>query len=66
MPKLKTNSSLKKRIKVTSTGKIMISQSGKRHGMTKRSKRSLRNLRGFALTAKGDVSRIKQFTPYGV
>ena len=38
MPKLKTNSSAKKRLRVTGTGKIKYKQAGKRHGMTKKSK----------------------------
>ncbi|MFT6077534.1 MAG: large subunit ribosomal protein L35 [Rickettsiales bacterium] len=45
MPKLKTNSSAKKRFKVTATGKIKYKHAGKRHGMTKRSNSQIRNLR---------------------
>ena len=37
MPKLKTKSGAKKRFKITGTGKVMFQQSGKRHGMIKRS-----------------------------
>ncbi len=36
MPKLKTKSSAKKRFKITARGKVVMSQSGKRHGMIKR------------------------------
>ncbi|MBT4897318.1 MAG: 50S ribosomal protein L35, partial [Rhodobacteraceae bacterium] len=35
MPKMKTKSSAKKRFKVSSTGKVMAAQAGKRHGMIK-------------------------------
>ena len=46
MPKLKTKSGAKKRFKVTATGKVMHAQKGKRHGMIKRTKKQIRQLRG--------------------
>ena len=46
MPKLKTKSSAKKRFRFTATGKIKHGQTGKRHGMIKRSNEQIRNLRG--------------------
>ena len=36
MPKMKTKSGVKKRFKITGTGKVMAAQAGKRHGMIKR------------------------------
>ena len=45
MPKVKTNSSDKKRFKVTATGKIMHQKSFKRHILTKKSKKRKRNMR---------------------
>ena len=36
MPKLKTKSSAKKRFRLTAKGKVKMAQSGKRHGMIKR------------------------------
>jgi large subunit ribosomal protein L35 len=44
MPKVKTNSSAKKRFKVTGTGKIMHQKSFKRHILTKKSKKRKRHL----------------------
>ena len=41
MPKIKTKSGAKKRFKVTATGKVLYAQSGKRHGMIKRSKKQI-------------------------
>ena len=35
MPKLKTKSGAKKRLKITGTGKVVYAQSGKRYGMIK-------------------------------
>jgi len=45
MPKVKTNSSAKKRFKVTATGKITHQRSYKRHILTKKSKKRKRALR---------------------
>ncbi len=44
MPKVKTNSSAKKRFKVTGTGKIMYQKSFKRHILTKKSTKRKRAL----------------------
>jgi large subunit ribosomal protein L35 len=51
MPKVKTNSSAKKRFKVTGTGEITFQKSFKRHILTKKSKKRKRNL-----AKKGKVS----------
>jgi large subunit ribosomal protein L35 len=51
MPKVKTNSSAKKRFKVTGTGEIMYQKSFKRHILTKKSTKRKR-----ALRKKGIVS----------
>ena len=45
MPKVKTNSSAKKRFKVTGTGLITFQKPFKRHILTKKSKKRKRNLR---------------------
>ncbi len=64
MPKLKTKSGVKKRFKVSATGKVISAQSGKRHGMTKRSKRHIRQQRGTTALCKADATIVKQFIPY--
>lgn len=51
MPKVKTNSSAKKRFKVTGTGKITHQKAFKRHILTKKSKKRKRVMR-----MKGEVS----------
>ena len=48
MPKLKTKSGAKKRFKITGTGKVKFQQSGKRHGMIKRTTKQIREHRGTA------------------
>ena len=61
MPKLKTKSGAKKRFKVTGTGKVLYAQRGKRHGMIKRTKKQIRQLRGVDVVFKTDGERIKKY-----
>jgi large subunit ribosomal protein L35 len=61
MPKLKTKSGAKKRFKVTGTGKVLFAQSGKRHGMIKRSTKQIRDHRGTKVMFKTDGDRIKKY-----
>ncbi len=66
MPKLKTKSSVKKRFKVTATGKIVSSQANKQHNMRKRSKRQIREQRGTIVLPDMEQKRIRQFIPYSL
>jgi large subunit ribosomal protein L35 len=61
MPKLKTKSGAKKRFKVTATGKVMAAQRGKRHGMIKRTKKQIRQLRGTRVLFKTDGDNVKKY-----
>jgi large subunit ribosomal protein L35 len=61
MPKLKTKSGAKKRFKVTGTGKVLAAHSGKRHGMIKRTKKQIRQLRGTDVLFKTDGERIRKY-----
>jgi large subunit ribosomal protein L35 len=66
MPKIKTKSGAKKRFKVTGTGKVLYAQSRKRHGMIKRTKKNIRQLRGTSVLFKTDGDKIKKyFLPNG-
>jgi large subunit ribosomal protein L35 len=66
MPKIKTKSGAKKRFKVTGTGKVLYAQSRKRHGMIKRTKKQIRQLRGTNVLFKTDGDKIKKyFLPNG-
>jgi large subunit ribosomal protein L35 len=66
MPKIKTKSGAKKRFKVTAGGKVLYQQSRKRHGMIKRTKKQIRQLRGTNVLFKTDGDRIKKyFLPNG-
>jgi len=61
MPKLKTKSGAKKRFKITGTGKVLFAQSGKRHGMIKRTKKQIREHRGTKTLFKTDGDNIKKY-----
>jgi len=61
MPKMKTKSGAKKRFKITGTGKVLYAQSGKRHGMIKRTKKQIRQLRGTNVLFKTDGERAKKY-----
>jgi len=65
MPKLKTKSSVKKRFSLTATGKVRMSQSGKQHGMIKRSNKQIRNKRGTTIMSPQDSKIIKSFMSHG-
>jgi large subunit ribosomal protein L35 len=61
MPKIKTKSGAKKRFKITGTGKVLFAQSRKRHGMIKRTKKQIRQLRGTSVLFKTDGDNIKKY-----
>lgn len=60
MPKVKTNSSAKKRFKVTGTGKITHQKSFKRHILTKKTKKRKRNLRKDGEVDKANMRFVKR------
>ena len=64
MPKMKTKASVKKRFKVTATGKVKVAQAGKQHGMIKRSNKFLRNARGTMVLSEPDTRIVRKFMPY--
>jgi large subunit ribosomal protein L35 len=64
MPKMKNKSSCKKRFKMTASGKVRSAQSGKRHGMIKRTNKQIRNQRGTTILASGDERLVKIHMPY--
>ncbi len=59
MPKVKTNSSAKKRFKVTGTGKITHQKSFKRHILTKKSKKRKRALGKDGIVHKSNLDFVK-------
>jgi large subunit ribosomal protein L35 len=65
MPKMKTNSSAKKRFKLTGTGKIARKNAYKSHILTKMSTKRKRNLTHTSLVSKGDLGNVKRMLCIG-
>jgi large subunit ribosomal protein L35 len=66
MPKLKTKSGAKKRFKISATGKVIAPQANKRHGMIKRTKKQIRQLRGTTTMKEVDARHVRKiYMPYG-
>ncbi len=59
MPKMKTNSSAKKRFKLTGSGKIKRNKAFKNHILTKKTKIQKKRLTKSGLVHKSDEKRIK-------
>lgn len=58
MPKIKSNRGAMKRFKVTGTGKIKRHKAGKSHILTKKSRKTKRNLRDATLVSAADAKRV--------
>ena len=59
MPKMKTNSSAKKRFRLTGTGKIKRKHAFKNHILTKKEKKRKGNLAKAALVSKQDTGNVR-------
>lgn len=59
MPKMKSNSSAKKRFDITGTGKIKRKHAYKRHILTKKSTKQKRALTHTGLVHDADVNNVK-------
>ncbi|MCC7297005.1 MAG: 50S ribosomal protein L35 [Bacteroidetes bacterium] len=59
MPKMKTNSSAKKRFKVTGTGKVKRAKAFKNHILTKKATKRKRALGNDAIVTDADMSNVK-------
>jgi len=67
MSKMKTKSGAKKRFKLTASGKLKAGQTGKRHGMIKRTPKQIRDKRGTTVLSPQDAKVvIKKFLPNGL
>ena len=64
MPKLKTNRSAAKRLKVSGKGKLKRNKAYKRHILTKKTTKNKRNLRKAVITDATNVSNMKKICPY--
>lgn len=60
MPKMKTKSSLKKRVRVTASGKLKHKKQGLRHILTKKSQKRKRQLRKHGMISAADAPLLKR------
>lgn len=60
MPKMKSNRGAAKTFKVTASGKIKRKHSLKRHILTKKSSKRIRQLRHSALVSDADAKRVRR------
>ena len=60
MPKMKSNTAVGKRVKITGKGKLVREQAGKRHLLESKSSRVTRRITGTVVLAKGDAKRFNK------
>ncbi|HWA06226.1 MAG TPA: 50S ribosomal protein L35 [Ignavibacteria bacterium] len=60
MPKMKSNRGAAKSFKVTASGKVKRKHSLKRHILTKKSAKRIRQLRHDALVSEADAKRVRR------
>ena len=65
MPKLKTKAGVKKRFKLTATGKLKAGVAGKRHRLISHNAKYIRQNRGTKVMSDPDTKIVKLFMPYG-
>ncbi len=66
MPKLKTKSGVKKRLKLTATGKIKHGVAGKRHRLISHHAKYIRQNRGTEVLSEAETKRVMAWAPYGL
>ena len=64
MPKMKTKSSAKKRLKVLGNGGVKRSMAFKRHILTKNTTKTKRQLRGTVMVHASDMASVRAMLPY--
>lgn len=65
MPKLKTNRSAKKRLRISKTGKVKRFRACRSHLLTSKSSKRKRHLGRPGFVAKGQVETMHKLLPYG-
>ena len=66
MPKMKTKSAVKKRFKLTATGKVLAGPGNKRHMLRNRTPKVKRQNTGTQVLRHQDGLTVKQWLPYGL
>jgi large subunit ribosomal protein L35 len=65
MPKMKSKSSVKKRFRLTGSGKVKAGVAKKRHNLGSKSQKMKRTSRRTFVLAEADTPALKRFLPYG-
>ena len=60
MPKMKSHTGMRKRVKVTARGKLLIQQAGLRHRLEVKSSRETRRLTGTVEVTGADRKRVRK------
>ena len=60
MPKMKSHSGMKKRVKRTGSGKLLVERAGKRHLLERKASTLTRRLTGTQQLSPADVPRVKK------
>jgi len=63
MPKQKSHSGAKKRVKKTGSGKLAVKRNSRNHLLLQKSTRQ-KNLNRTLMTSKGDTKKLKSLLPY--
>ena len=66
MPKLKTKSGVKKRFKLTATGKVKHGVAGKRHRLISHNSKYIRTNRRTSVLSAHSTPQVKKWAPYGL
>ena len=66
MPKVKTKSSVKKRFKITATGKVKAGPGMKKHNLSARTTKAKRANRRMQVLTPMDARTVKSWAPYGL
>ncbi|HXV18606.1 MAG TPA: 50S ribosomal protein L35 [Candidatus Omnitrophota bacterium] len=64
MPKLKTNKSVQKRVRVTKSGKFKKMRAGRRHLLEGKSPKRKRHMRKSDLVSSGMEKQLRRLMPY--
>lgn len=64
MPKMKTHTGAKKRVRATGTGRLKRAKAYTSHILTKKSTKRKRGLRKATLVSESDMKRVKNLLPY--
>ena len=64
MPKMKTSKTVKKRLRVSGSGRVRRPKAGGNHGLINKSRKRLRRLRNNDMVSKTHQKKFKRLLPY--